>query len=50
VERMARRLGGGALCIVSGGAGRVLMEQLSGIHCRYVDNLVLEGLARIANS
>ena len=50
VERMARSLGPGAACIVSGGAGRVLAEQLSGIECRYVDNLVLEGLARIASS
>ena len=50
VERMARRLGPGALCIVSGGAGRVLVDQLDGVHSRYVDNLVLEGLARIANS
>ena len=50
VERMVRMLGPGAYCLVSGGAGRVLMEQLEGIPCRYVDNLVLEGLARIANS
>lgn len=50
VERMARRLGPGGLVIVSGGAGRLLVDQLAGIHCRYVDNLVLEGLARIANS
>jgi type III pantothenate kinase len=50
VERMFRTLGSGALCIISGGAGRVVMEQLDAIACRYVDNLVLEGLARIANS
>ena len=50
VERMARTLGRDALCIVSGGAGRVLTEQLHGTACRYVDNLVLEGLARIAAS
>ena len=50
VERMARQLGGEALCIVSGGAGRVLIEKLEGVASRYVDNLVLEGLARIANS
>ena len=50
VERMARRLGADGLCIVSGGAGQALVEQLGGIRCRYVDNLVLEGLARIANS
>ena len=49
VERMARTLEG-ALCIVSGGAGRVLAEKLVGVECRYVDNLVLEGLARIAGS
>ena len=50
VERMFRPLGPGALCIVSGGAGRVVMDQLEAIACRYVDNLVLEGLARIAAS
>ena len=50
VERMARTLGPEGLCIVSGGAGGVLIEQLQGVACRYVDNLVLEGLARIANS
>jgi type III pantothenate kinase len=50
VERMARRLGPGGLCIVGGGAGRVLVDQLDGVHSMYVDNLVLEGLARIANS
>jgi len=42
--------GPGTLCIVSGGAGRVLADLLEGIECRYVDNLVLEGLARIAAS
>jgi len=47
VERMARVAGDGALCLVSGGAGLALVEQL-GIPCRYVENLVLEGLARIA--
>jgi type III pantothenate kinase len=47
VERMARVAGDGALCLVSGGAGTALVEQL-GIPCRYVENLVLEGLARIA--
>ncbi len=50
VERMARTLGEDALCIVSGGAGRVLIQQIDTVACRYVDNLVLEGLARIANS
>lgn len=47
VERMYRRAGAGATCVVSGGAGRALIEQLD-IPCRYVENLVLEGLARIA--
>ena len=50
VERMARAMPPGALCIVSGGAGRVLADKLEGLECRYVDNLVLEGLARIACS
>jgi len=50
VERMAREMPPGTLCIVSGGAGRVLSEKLAGVECRYVDNLVLEGLARIAAS
>jgi type III pantothenate kinase len=47
VERMYRVAGKGAQCLVSGGAGNLLIEQL-GIPCRYVENLVLEGLARIA--
>ena len=47
VERMYRLAGAGALCLVSGGAGQSLIEQLD-IPCRYVENLVLEGLARIA--
>jgi type III pantothenate kinase len=47
VERMYRIAGDQAQCLVSGGAGPSLMEQL-GIPCRYVENLVLEGLARIA--
>jgi len=50
VERMARMLGNDPLCIVSGGAGRALIEQIDAANCRYVDNLVLEGLARIAHS
>ena len=50
VERAARRLGPDCLCLVSGGAGRSLIERIEGVNCRYVDNLVLEGLARIANS
>ena len=47
VERMFRRAGAGAACLVSGGAGRALIEQLD-VPARYVENLVLEGLARIA--
>jgi len=47
VERMYRRAGAGAACLVSGGAGPALIEHLE-IPCRYVENLVLEGLARIA--
>jgi type III pantothenate kinase len=49
VERMYRKMGLGAACLVGGGAGRALMEQLD-IPARYVENLVLEGLARIALS
>jgi type III pantothenate kinase len=37
------------LCIVAGGAGRSLVDQLS-MPRRYVENLVLDGLARIAIS
>jgi type III pantothenate kinase len=47
VERMYRIAGKSAQCLVSGGAGNLLIEQLA-IPCRYVENLVLEGLARIA--
>jgi type III pantothenate kinase len=47
VERMFRVAGPDAQCLVSGGAGNALIEQLD-IPCRYVENLVLEGLARIA--
>ena len=47
VERMHRALNGTALCMVSGGGGPALIERLD-IPCRYVENLVLEGLARIA--
>jgi type III pantothenate kinase len=47
VERMFRVAGAGAQCLVSGGAGMALIGQL-GVPCRYVENLVLEGLARIA--
>ncbi|MGH8686622.1 MAG: type III pantothenate kinase [Burkholderiales bacterium] len=47
VERMYRQAGPQSLCLVSGGAGAALIEQLE-FPCRYVENLVLEGLARIA--
>jgi len=47
VERMYRTAGADAACLVSGGAGRALAERLD-FPCRYVENLVLEGLARIA--
>jgi type III pantothenate kinase len=47
VERMFRFAGKEAQCLVSGGAGAALMQQLD-LPCRYVENLVLEGLARIA--
>jgi type III pantothenate kinase len=46
VERMHRVLGGDGVCLVSGGAGRSLIERLD-LPCRYVENLVLEGLACI---
>jgi pantothenate kinase type III len=44
---MYRLAGAGAQCLVSGGAGEALVEQL-GVPCRYVENLVLEGLATVA--
>ena len=47
VERMHRAMGGDGACLVSGGGGRALIERLEGLACRYVENLVLEGLARI---
>lgn len=48
MERMFRRLAGpDALCLLSGGAAPALAPRL-GIPHRTVDNLVLEGLARIA--
>jgi len=50
IERMYRafrELDGSPLCVVSGGAGRLLMDQLAAPR-RYVENLVLEGLGRIA--
>jgi type III pantothenate kinase len=46
VERMHRALEGDGACLVSGGGGPALIERLS-LPCRYVENLVLEGLARI---
>ena len=52
VERMYRvfrDMADAPLCIVSGGAGRLLADQLA-MPRRYVENLVLEGLARIALS
>ena len=49
VERMHRIAGRDALCLVSGGAGEALAKQLP-FPCRYVENLVLDGLARIALS
>lgn len=52
VERMYRvfrDMGGTPLCIVAGGAGRTLVDQLA-MPRRYVENLVLEGLAHIALS
>src|SRR5688500_14876508 len=52
IERMYRAfrdMGGAPLCIVSGGAGRLLSDQLT-MPRRYVENLVLDGLARIALS
>jgi type III pantothenate kinase len=50
IERMYRsfrEINGNPLCLVSGGAGHALMEQLA-VPRRYVQNLVLEGLAHIA--
>jgi type III pantothenate kinase len=53
VERMLRAVsgtgGGNTSCLVSGGGGPALMERLE-IPCRYVENLVLEGLARIGSA
>jgi type III pantothenate kinase len=50
IERMYRtfrEINGNPLCLVAGGAGEPLMDQLS-VPRRYVRNLVLDGLARIA--
>ena len=49
VERMHRALGADGACLVSGGGGPALIERLA-LPCRYVENLVLEGLARIGNA
>ena len=49
VERMHRVLGGDSACLISGGGGPALMEKLA-LPCRYVENLVLEGLACIGRS
>ena len=49
VERMYRLMGAKGLCLVSGGAGVALVEMLQ-IPCRYVENLVLEGLVRIGRA
>jgi type III pantothenate kinase len=46
VERMVRVMGGDCACLISGGGGPALIERLD-LPCRYVENLVLEGLARI---
>jgi type III pantothenate kinase len=45
--RVLRDLELNPLCLVAGGAGRTLVDQLS-MPRRYVENLVLDGLARIA--
>ena len=47
IERAAGRLGNGAMCLLSGGAAALIGEHL-GIAQRRVDNLVLEGLLRLA--
>ena len=48
IERMHTRMSGDALCLLSGGAAASLAPLLN-IPVRVVDNLVLEGLARIAS-
>ena len=48
VERMYRAMGSPGTCLVSGGGGQALIERLD-VPCRYVENLVLEGLARVAS-
>ena len=49
VERMYRAAGGDCACLISGGGGPALMERLE-LPCRYVENLVLEGLACIGRT
>ena len=49
VERMFGVIGGTGTCLVSGGGGQALIERL-GVPATYVENLVLEGLACIANT
>ena len=46
-ERAFARLGNGATCLLSGGAAITIGEHLEIPH-RRVDNLVLEGLLRLA--
>lgn len=47
IERAVARLGGGAACLLSGGAAGLIGDHL-GIAHRQVDNLVLDGLLRLA--
>lgn len=47
IERLRRELPAHAACLISGGGGKSLAAALP-FPARYVDNLVLEGLARIA--
>ena len=49
VERMHRAMGAEGACLVSGGGGPALIERLD-LPCRYVENLVLEGLALIGRT
>jgi type III pantothenate kinase len=49
VERMFSTNGPLDACLVSGGGGPALIERLD-LPCRYAENLVLEGLARIGAS
>lgn len=49
LERMRRALPADAACLISGGAGESILELLP-FPARYVENLVLEGLAIVAAS